>query len=51
MLPLRYEKYYQTFKESLSDVTKDSKIQLWEILGNISNKRLQGQVNEGIVLL
>lgn len=39
------------FKESLSDVTEDTKIQLWEILGNISNKRLQGQVNEVIVLL
>lgn len=51
IITLFKKKYYETFKESLSDVTEDTKIQIKEILGNISNKRLQGQVNEIIGLL
>jgi len=51
MITLFKKKYYEIFKESLSEVTEDTKIQIKEILENISNKRLQDQVNEVISLL
>lgn len=51
MITLLKKKYYHTFKESLSDVTEDTKIQIKGILGNISSKRLQSQVDEVIGLL
>lgn len=51
IITLFKKKYYETFKESLSDAAEDTKMQIKEILGNISNKRLQGQVNEVIGLL
>lgn len=44
IITLFKKKYYETFKESLSDAADDTKMQIREILGNVSNKRLQGQV-------